>query len=150
MATKPSELKDETIKAELIPKSKHNYKLSKEDEETILTMYYLNKSTNTLQWLSNKYNISIRTIYNIRDKYKKNKSEIIEKVINKTSKNFNKRNQQLMNELQEALIGRIRTDKDIPLNQLATAFGIIYDKNALEQGKATSNNAFSINIHIDK
>jgi len=150
MATKPSELKDETIKAELIPSKKHNYKLSKEDEETILTMYYLNKSTNTLQWLSNKYNISIKTIYNIRDKYKKNKSEIIEKVINKTTKNFNKRNQQLMNELQEALIERIRTDKDIPLNQLATAFGIIYDKNALETGKATSNNAFNINIHVDK
>lgn len=140
-----------TTKGYNIDKKKHNYKLSKEDEESILTMYYLNKSTTNLQWISNKYGISVRQIYNIRDKYKKNKDEVIERVIKNTSKNFKKKNQQIMNELQDIMIEKIRTNpEDIALNQLATTFGIIYDKTALEDGRATSNNAFSINIKIDK
>ena len=36
--------------------------------------------------------------------------------------------------------------KDIPINNLTTAIGTLYDKRALAKGESTSNNSITINM----
>ena len=153
MATKPNKLKDETIKAELIPKRKYNYKLTEEDKKAILIDYYISNKRDNIQNICNKYDISRPYLYKLINKYKKDNSlnRIVEKEINKSRQKLSKQVDALLSKTLTRLNKEIeKEDKDINISQLSTMFGILYDKNALEQGKATSNNAFNINIRIDK
>ena len=151
MATKPNELKDETIKAELIPKNKHNYKLSEEEVNNILIDYYIDKSNTNVMNICNKHNISKQWLYQLVKKNKNSLDKRVEKVINRNRQNFTKKSEALINKALTRLNKELEDEsKDININQLSTMLGILYDKTALEQGKATSNNAFNINIKIDK
>lgn len=153
MATIPEEnqkseiIKYETTDTQLL---KRTHKLSKEDEEAIITSYYLNRKKETIKHLSARYNVSTRYIYRLIERYKKNKEEIIDKTIKKASSLFTKKNKLIMEEIQSMIFDKLKSGDDINLTQLATTYGVLYDKTALEEGKATSNNAFSINIKIDK
>lgn len=131
-------------------KYKHNYKLSKDDEIDMITNYYLDRHLTNIDRIASKYNVDRRTVYNIVNKYKKNNEKIIDSVVAKTRQNFNKKTTLIINKA----LARINQElddgnKDIALSQLATLTGILYDKEALDMGKATSNSAFSVNIKIE-
>ena len=132
---------------------KYNYKLTKEDEKEIILEYYISNSKQNIENIANKYNISRRYVYKLISKYKQNNQldKIVEKTIAENRQKFSKRIDALLLKTIDRLNKEITdTSKDINISQLSTTLGILYDKNALEQGKATSNNAFSINIKIDK
>lgn len=152
MATKPSEivLSNETITTENKLSNKHNYKLSKEDEYDILINYYLDRHLYNIDNIASKYNLSRQSIYNIVSKYKNKKNNIIDECVNKTRQNFNKKTSLIINKALENIYKQLEDNPDIAVNQLATLVGILKDKENIELGKATSNNAFNINIKIDK
>ena len=97
-----------------------------------------------------KYNISKRAYYDIINKNKENGFKLIDKDITELRQNFTKQTTLLMNKAIDRLNKQLESDNSINLSQLATVLGILYDKEALELGKSTSNQAFNINIKIDK
>lgn len=155
MATIPNDttLKNEIIQVDYKPINKYNYKLTEEDKKAILIDYYISNRKDNIMNICNKYHISKSYLYEMINKYKKNNTyySIVEKEINKSRQNLTKQVDALLMKTLSRLNTEIeKDDKDINISQLSTMFGILYDKNALEQGKATSNNAFNINIKIDK
>ena len=136
-----------TTKNEL-KKNKHNYKLTEDDQKDIVLNYLFNKGN--VHNLLDKYNISIQTYYNVINKHKKNDYAIVNKEIAESRKNFNKRTTLLINKALDRIAEQLDSEEDIDINKLSTTLGILYDKESLELGKSTSNNAFSINIKIDK
>lgn len=129
---------------------KHNYKLSKEDEIDIVTNYYLDRHLTNIDNIASRHNVDRRTVYNIVNKYKKNNEKIIDECVAKTRRNFNKKTTLIINKALQRINEQLENNPDIAINQLATLTGILYDKESLELGKATSNSAFNINIKIDK
>lgn len=153
MATIPKDTKSEIVKAEYIKPSKYNYKLTEEDKKAILIDYYISNKKDNIQVILNKYGISESYLYRLIKKYKSDKqlNQVVEKEIKKSREKFSKKVDVLLLKTIDRLNKEIeKEDKDINISQLSTMLGILYDKNALETGKATSNNAFSINIKIDK
>ena len=139
-----------TTKGYNIDKKKHNYKLSKEDEHDIIINYYLDRHLYNIDNICNRYNISRQTIYNLINKYKNSKDNIIDKCVNRTRQNFNKKTALIIDKALENINKQLESNPDIAVNQLATLVGILKDKENLDLGKSTSNNAFNINIKIDK
>lgn len=127
---------------------KHNYKLTEQDEKDICTSYIFNRRgyEETMQ----RYNISKRCYYDVINKHKKNNFEILNEDINEMRSNFTKRTTAIINQALDKIQDKLNNGEDINLSQLATLTGVLYDKEALELGKATSNSAFNINIKIDK
>lgn len=132
-------------------KGKYNYKLSKEDEKAILVDYYISNKKDNIQNICNKYDISRQYIYRIINKYKQqgNLQEITEKIITENRQKFTKQVDAIITKALDKINKQLEDGEDISLSQLATLTGILYDKNALEQGKSTSNQAININVKID-
>lgn len=152
MSTKP---KKADTKAEIIKyttqnelkRNKHNYKLTEEDQKEIILNHLFNKGN--IQYTLDKFNISERTYYNVINKHKKNDFKIIDDDIAEVRKNFSKKTSILISKALNKIEEQLESD-DIDINKLSTTLGILYDKESLELGKSTSNNAFNINIKIDK
>ena len=140
-----------TTKGYNIDKNKHNYKISEEELNNLLIDYYIDKSNTNIMNICNKYNISKSWFYRLVKQNKNNMNKRVESVIKTNRRNFTKKSEALINKA----ITRINKELDNPeakvdLKQLSILLGTLYDKTALEEGKATSNNAFNINIKIDK
>ncbi len=142
-----------TTKAYNIRKDKYNYKLTKDDEKAILVDYYISNKKDNIQSICDRYCISNQYLYKLIRKYKQNNlyEKVVEESIQQSRKKFSKRIDALLTKTIERIDKELNDNsKEIDINKLSTTLGILYDKNALEQGKATSNNAFNINIKIDK
>ena len=118
-----------------------------------ITLYnYANKKRN-IDIICSKYNISRAYLYKLINKYKEDKSlnKVIDKSIAESRKKFSKKVDAIIDKALTRINDELNDEeKELNISQLTTTLGILYDKNQLEQGKATSNNAFSINIKIDK
>ena len=127
-------------------KTKHNYKLTREDKQIITLDYYLNRSTQNIEDLCNRYNISKRTLYNIINNSKNQKE--VDRYITECKNNFTKKTTILIDKAIDKLGGKIEQD-DANIRDLTTAIGILYDKNRLENNQSTSNNSIQINIKVE-
>lgn len=157
MSNKPTKVsKQEIIEYKTdnqLTKNKYNYKLTEEDKKSILLEYYISNKRQNIDNICNKYNISRAYLYKLINKYKDNKilNKSIENSLAESRKKFAKKIDALMLKTIDRINDELNDDtKDLNISQLTTTLGILYDKNQLEQGKSTSNNAFSINIKIDK
>ena len=137
-----------TTKQELIKsnKNKYNYKLTEEDKKTIALEYVLNKSYQNIESLANKYNISVKTIYNIVNDKRYN--QVVEKYITETSNNFKKKSKILIDKALNTINQKIE-EGDASIRDLTILTGTLYDKTRLEDNLSTQNNAISINIKIE-
>ena len=151
MSSKPTKVNNTEIieykTDNLLKKNKHNYKLTNEDIKEICLNHLFNKSDRDI--LCKKFNISERQYYYVIEKNKKNNFEILDEDIAEIRKNFSKKTSVLISKALDK-IGKQLEQEDLDINKLSTTLGILYDKESLELGKSTSNNAFSINIKIDK
>lgn len=141
-------IKEIQTKQELVKsnKTKHNYKLTQEDKQTITLDYYLNRSTQNIKDLCNRYSISTRTLYNIVNN--KNNQKEINKYITECKNNFNKKTTILIDKALEQLNEKIE-EGNANIKDLTTTVGILYDKNRLENNQSTSNNSIQINIKVE-
>ena len=135
--------KQELIKSN---KNKYNYKLTEEDKQSIVLEYYLNRSYQNLEAISNKYNISIKTIYNII--HDKRYNSTVDKLITERSNNFKKKSKILIDKALNTINQKIE-EGDASLRDLTILTGTLYDKTRLEDNLSTQNNAISINIKIE-
>lgn len=144
-ATKVKEIQttQELIKSN---KTKHNYKLTQEDKQTITLEYYLNRRKENIQQLCNRYNISHQTVYNIVKDEKNQK--MLNKYITETRNNFSKKTSILIDKAIDKLNDKIE-DEEVNTKDLVTTIGILYDKNRLENNQSTSNNSIQINIKVE-
>ena len=131
----------------LVKTTKHNYKLSEEDKQSIVLEYYLNKNTKNIDYILNKYSISKRTLYDILKKEKYQKE--INNYITECKKNFTKKTTILIDKAINQLNEKIE-DGEANTKDLVTTIGILYDKNRLEQNLSTSNNSININLKIER
>lgn len=127
--------------------TKHNYKLSEEDKQSIVLEYYLNRSKQNIDVLLNKYSISKRTLYDLLKKEKYQKE--VDKYITECKQNFSKKTSILIDKAIDKLQNKIDTE-DANIKDLTTTIGILYDKNRLEQNLSTSNNSIQINLKIER
>lgn len=127
--------------------TKHNYKLSEEDKQSIVLEYYLNRSKENIEDICNKYSITKQSIYNIvkNEKYQK----LLNKHIIETRQNFSKKTSILIDKAIDKLQNKI-DNEDANIKDLTTAIGILYDKNRLENNLSTSNNSININLKIER
>lgn len=139
---------EEITKTQAITKTtKHNYKLSEEDKQSIVLDYYLNRSKENIQDLCNRYNISTRRVYQLvkDEKYQKE----VNNYITECKNNFTKKTTILINNAIDKLQDKIQNE-DANIKDLTTTIGILYDKNRLEQNLSTSNNSININLKIER
>lgn len=127
-------------------KTKHNYKLTQEDKQTITLEYYLNRRKENIQALCDRYNISHQTVYNIVKDEKNQK--MLNKYITETRNNFSKKTSILIDKAIDKLNDKIE-DEEVNTKDLVTTIGILYDKNRLENNQSTSNNSIQINIKVE-
>ena len=94
-------------------------------------------------------NMAITTIKEIVDK-NKDKPEF-EKLCKDKRDTFVERADKIIDILLERIVRETTNEeKDIPLNQLTTALGTVYDKRALAKGETTQNIGLGTNFNIDK
>ena len=123
-------------------------KLSPEDKKNIVALYYLNRSDQSVQEIAKKYNITREYVYKIIRK-KKDDPETKKYIIQSTQE-FTKKNKIIMQQIQDAMLEKLKIDPDaVSFQQLATSYGILYDKTRLEENLSTSNNSININIKIE-
>ena len=102
-------------------------KLSPEDKKNIVALYYLNRSDQSVQEIAKKYNITRRYVYKLI-KQKENYPETKKYIIQSTQE-FTKKNKIIMQQIQEAMLEKLKVDPDaVSFQQLATSYGILYDK----------------------
>lgn len=123
-------------------------KLSPEDKKNIVALYYLNRSDQSVQEIAKKYNITRRYVYKLI-KQKENDPETKQYII-QTTQEFTKKNKIIMQQIQDAMLEKLKVDPDsVSFQQLATSYGILYDKTRLEENLSTSNNSVNISIKIE-
>ena len=123
-------------------------KLSPEDKKNIVALYYLNRSDQSVQEIAKRYNITRRYVYKLI-KQKENDPETKKYIIQSTQE-FTKKNKIIMQQIQDAMLEKLKVDPDaVSFQQLATSYGILYDKTRLEENLSTSNNSININIKIE-
>jgi transposase-like protein len=123
-------------------------KLSPEDKKNIVALYYLNRSEQSVQEIAKKYNITRRYVYKLI-KQKENDPETKQYII-QTTQEFTKKNKIIMQQIQDAMLEKLKVDPDaVSFQQLATSYGILYDKTRLEENLSTSNNSVNISIKIE-
>ena len=96
---------------------------------------------------SKKINIpqtTVRYIYNRnkdKEEFVKLRCKKEEEFADKATRIINKALKRLENELDNE-------EKDIPINNLTTAIGTLYDKRALAKGESTENSKFEVSIKV--
>lgn len=119
----------------------------KTDNETIYKIMISMFSTNNFSETARQLNIPITTVEKIY-KDNKDKDEFV-KLCNEKKDEFTEKATRLidkaLNRLEKALDDN---EEKIPVNNLTTVIGTLYDKRNLAEGKATVNT--DINIKMDK
>ena len=121
-------------------------RLTEDEKKSILLEYKLNNSNDHLKAICKKYNITRQSIWNI------SKDEKIQNdySIKEWQANFTKKANLILDALLDRMYKQALDNNDkTQFSQLATSFGIIYDKLRLNENLSTSNNSVSINIKID-
>lgn len=127
-------------------KGKHNYKLSEEDKKEIVVSYCLNKSTQNVEDLSNRFGISKQWLYQL---VKSNDGQaILNNHIKESRQNFSKKLDIVLNKTINKLNDAIETE-DIKAIDYAKILGITYDKSRLESNLSTSNKEVKISIKVE-
>ena len=119
----------------------------KTDNETIYKIMLSVFSTNNFSETARQLNLPVKTVEKI---YKENKDkeeftklyqEKKEQFVEKADRIINK----ALNRLEEALDNK---ESNIPVNNLSTVIGTLYDKRALAKGESTVNNKFEVEIKV--
>ena len=131
---------------EIAKSTKHSYKLTPEDKQSITLDYYLNRTKENIASICTRYNISTRTLYNVVKN--KDNQKAITSYINDCKNDFNKKTTILIDKALDQLNQKIE-EGDTNIKDLVTTFGILYDKNRLENNLSTSNKELHINIKIE-
>ena len=116
----------------------------KTDTETIYKIMQLYFTYGNSADVSKELDVPESTVRDIvRDN--KDKPEFVE-LRNKTIRKFSKDFEEVIELAVNRLKTEIVTQDSIPVNQLSTVIGTIYDKNRLEQGQSTENTNNTITI----
>jgi ribosomal protein S24E len=127
---------------------KKSCRLNDADKKNIAALYYLNRSDQSVQEIAKKYGITRRYVYKIINNRKDDPET--QKYIIQSTQEFTKKNKIIMQQIQDAMLEKLKVDPDaVSFQQLATSYGILYDKTRLEENLSTSNNSININIKID-
>lgn len=139
-------IKEITTKQELVKSNKHNYKLTEEDKQQILLEYYINRSTQNIQQLCSKYNVSVRTIYNIV--HDKKIQALANNYITESKKNFNRKLDLIIEKAYNKLNDGL-DNQDVSPKDAAVIGAMTLEKKRLIENLSTSNKAISINIKVE-
>ena len=105
--------------------------------------------TNNFSQTARDLNMAVTTVEKIV-KDNKDKEEFV-RLCNDKKDAFVEKADEIIDILLERIVKEATNDeKDIPLNQLTTALGTVYDKRALAKGESTQNVGFATNFNIDK
>lgn len=117
----------------------------KTDNETIYKIMISMFSTNNFNETSRQLNIPVKTVEKIY-KENKDKEEFAKLYIEKKEEFATKASRLIdkaLNRLEQALDDK---EEKIPVNNLSTVIGTLYDKRNLSEGKSTSNTEISIKM----
>ena len=105
--------------------------------------------TNNFSQTARDLNMAITTVQDIVNA-NKDKEEFV-KLRNDKRDTFVEKANEIIDILLERIVREATNDeKEIPLNQLTTALGTVYDKRALAKGETTQNVGFDTTFNIDK
>lgn len=119
----------------------------KTDNETIYKIMLSMFSTNNFSETARQLNIPVGTVEDIykrnidKEEFTKLRKEKTEEFAEKATKLIDK----ALNRLERALDDN---EEKIPVNNLSTVIGTLYDKRALAKGESTENKTFSVDIKI--
>lgn len=119
----------------------------KTDNETVYKIMISMFSTNNFSETARQLNIPITTVEKIY-KNNKDKDEFV-KLCNEKKDEFTEKATRLidkaLNRLEEVLDDK---EEKIPVNNLSTVIGTLYDKRALAKGESTANSKFEVDIKV--
>lgn len=117
----------------------------KTDNETIYKIMISMFSTNNFSETARQLNIPITTVEKIY-KDNKDKKEFV-KLCNKKKEEFTDKASRIIDKALNRLEKALDDEEDrIPVNNLSTVIGTLYDKKALAEGKSTVNTELSVKM----
>lgn len=108
----------------------------------IITSYAL---TNSYNKTAKECKVSANTVKNIINKQKENNSEEFARVCEEKKDEFVDKASKLIDKALDKLNKALDKD-DIPVNNLTTVIGTLYDKRALAKGETTNNESITIKM----
>ena len=119
----------------------------KTDNETIYKIMVSMFSTNNFNETSRQLKVPVKTVEKI---YKENKDkEEFTKLCMQKKEEFTDKASRLIDKALKRLEEAIDNKEDkIPVNNLSTVIGTLYDKRALAKGESTVNNKFEVDIKV--
>lgn len=130
---------------------KHSYKLSEEDKKAIVLEYYLNRSTQNVEDICKRYDISTRWLYQLVKS--ENGKKILEKSIIENKSNFSKKIDMIIDKALEEINKKLNSEEYMQkasVKDISIMIGTLYDKSRLEQNLSTNNSSINIKIEIEK
>lgn len=117
-------------------------KIDNQKIQEIVASYAL---TNSYNATAKECGVSANSVKNIINKQKAENSEEFAKVCEEKKEEFVEYADRLINKAMSKLDKALDRD-DIPVNNLTTVIGTLYDKRALAKGEMTSNTSISIKM----
>lgn len=119
----------------------------KTDNETIYKIMVSMFSTNNFNETSRQLKVPVKTVEKI---YKENKDkEEFTKLCMQKKEEFTDKASRLIDKALKRLEEALDNKEDkIPVNNLSTIIGTLYDKRALAKGESTANNKFEVDIKV--
>lgn len=117
-------------------------KIDNQKVQEIIASYAL---TNSYNATAKECGVSANSVKNIINKQKAENSEEFAKVCEEKKEEFVEYADKLINKAMNKLDKALERD-DIPVNNLTTVIGTLYDKRALAKGEMTSNTSISIKM----
>ena len=117
------------------------------DNETIYKIMLSVFSTNNYSETARQLNIPVKTVEEI---YKRNiEKEEFTKLRNEKKEEFVEKADRIINKALNRLEQSLDDEKNsIPVNNLSTVIGTLYDKRALAKGESTANSKFEVEIKV--
>jgi DNA-binding XRE family transcriptional regulator len=116
----------------------------KTDTETLYKIMQLYFTYGNSAAVSKELNVPESTVRELVEK-NKDKPEFVE-LCNKTKRKFSKDFEEILDLAIARLKTEIKEQEKVPVSQLSTVIGTVYDKNRLEQGESTENTNQTIKI----
>ena len=113
-------------------------KIDNKKIQMVMASYAL---TNSYNATAKECNVSDKTVKKIIEEHSEEFTKVSERKKMQFVEYADKLIDKAMKKLDKAL-----DRKDIPINNLTTAIGTLYDKRALAKGESTSNNSITINM----
>lgn len=117
-------------------------KIDNQKIQEVIASYAL---TNSYNATAKECGVSANSVKNIINKQKAENSEEFAKVCEEKKEEFVEYADKLINKAMNKLDKALERD-DIPVNNLTTVIGTLYDKRALAKGEMTSNTSISIKM----